>query len=181
MIVVKGVAKPTCSSTWSGPFLHSPIHRARVPPPPRLRALLGGCAGAVQDACGGADVHVEGDADVGVAGHAGDVGGFQVPAGQGGGAEHMPQAVPGPGAVAVSVVPTGGQVPSRVIHSRSQVSSANVIAAACTAMSTRPARRTAPGLLVDQPFGSAASMRPQRHHGAPPSSRTWTSSAAPAP
>ena len=45
--------------------------------------LLGGCAGAVQDAGGGADVHVEGDADGGVAGHAGDVGGFEVPAGQG--------------------------------------------------------------------------------------------------
>ena len=63
--------------------------------------LLGGGAGAVQDAGGGADVHVEGDADGGVAGHAGDVGGFEVPAGQGGGAEHVPQAVPGPGAGAV--------------------------------------------------------------------------------
>ena len=43
------------------------------------KALLGGGAGAVQDACGGADVHVEGDADGGVAGHARDVGGFEVP------------------------------------------------------------------------------------------------------
>src|SRR5690349_11870184 len=70
--------------------------------------LLGGCAGAVQDAGGGADVHVEGDADVGVAGHAGDVGGLQVPAGQGGSAEHVPQAVPGPGAAGVA--PPGGLV-----------------------------------------------------------------------
>src|ERR1700757_4356128 len=61
------------------------------------KALSGGCAGAVQDAGGGADVHVEGDADVGVASHAGDVGGFQVPAEQGCGAEYVPQAVPGPG------------------------------------------------------------------------------------
>ncbi len=72
--------------------------------------LLGGCAGAVQDAGGGTDVHVEGDADVGVAGHAGDVGGFQVPAGQGGGAEHVPQAVPGLGARAVLVAPSGGVI-----------------------------------------------------------------------
>ena len=35
--------------------------------PKRGGTLLGGCAGAVQDACGGADVHVERDADVGVA------------------------------------------------------------------------------------------------------------------
>ena len=75
--------------------------------------LLGGCAGAVQDAGGGADVHVEGDADVGVAGHAGDVGGLQVPAEQGGGAEHVPQAVPGPGADAAGVAPPGGLVGGR--------------------------------------------------------------------
>jgi hypothetical protein len=73
-------------------------------------ALLGGCAGAVQDAGGGADVHVEGDADGGVAGHAGDVGGFEVPAGQGGGAEHVPQAVPGPGPAAAGAAPSGGLV-----------------------------------------------------------------------
>jgi hypothetical protein len=35
-----------------------------------LAWLLGGGAGAVQDAGGGADVHVQGDAVVGVAGHA---------------------------------------------------------------------------------------------------------------
>src|SRR4029077_5031711 len=74
------------------------------------KALSGGCAGAVQDAGGGADVHVEGDADGGVAGHAGDVGGLEVPAGQGGGAEHVPQAVPGPGPVAAGAAPSGGPV-----------------------------------------------------------------------
>src|ERR1700745_1244713 len=77
------------------------------------KALSGGCAGAVQDAGGGADVHVEGDADGGVAGHAGDVGGLEGPAGQGGGAEHVPQAVPGPGAFAVGVAPPGGVVGGR--------------------------------------------------------------------
>ena len=75
--------------------------------------LLGGCAGAVQDACGVADVHVEGDADVGVAGHAGDVGGLQVPAEQGCGAEHVPGPGPGPGAAAAGVAPPGGQVGGR--------------------------------------------------------------------
>src|SRR5258708_33659651 len=69
--------------------------------------LLGGLAGAVEDAGGGADVHVEGDAVVGVAGHAGHVGGVELPGEQSGGAEHVPQAVPGPGAVAVLVAPPG--------------------------------------------------------------------------
>ena len=75
----------------------------------RLPALWlgGGGAGAVEDADGGANVHVEGDAVVGVAGHAGDVGGVELPGEQGGGAEHVPQAVPGPGAVAVLVAPSG--------------------------------------------------------------------------
>src|SRR5438067_13739795 len=72
--------------------------------------LLGGLAGAVEDAGGGADVHVEGDAVVGVAGHAGHVGGVEVPAEQGGGAEHVALAVPGPVAVAVLVAPPGGPV-----------------------------------------------------------------------
>src|SRR6185437_14138236 len=58
--------------------------------------LPGGGSGAVEGAGGGADVHVEGDADVGVSGQAGDVGGVDVPGEQGGGAEDVPQAVPGP-------------------------------------------------------------------------------------
>src|SRR6478672_2712357 len=78
-------------------------HRGRV-------WLLGGLAGAVEDAGGGADVHVEGDAVVGVAGHAGHVGGVEVPAEQGGGAEHVALAVPGPVAVAVLVAPPGDEV-----------------------------------------------------------------------
>ena len=72
------------------------------------RHLLGGGAGAVQDAGGGADIHVQGDAVVGVAGHAGHVGGIELPGEQGGGAEHVPQAVPGPLAAAVGVTPAGG-------------------------------------------------------------------------
>src|SRR6202034_2622411 len=72
--------------------------------------LLGGGAGAVECAGGGADVHVEGGADVGVAGEAGDVGGFDVPGEQGGGAKDVAQAVPGPGAVALRVAPSGGEV-----------------------------------------------------------------------
>ena len=72
--------------------------------------LLGGCAGAVEDAGGGADVHLEGDAVVGVAGHAGHVGGVELPGEQGGGAEHVPQAVPGPLAAAGGVAPSGRQV-----------------------------------------------------------------------
>jgi GntR family transcriptional regulator len=55
---------------------------------------LGGGAGSVQDAGDGADVHVQGDAVVGAAGHAGYVGGVELPGEQGGGAEHVPQAVP---------------------------------------------------------------------------------------
>jgi hypothetical protein len=72
----------------------------------RTRWLLGGFAGAVEGAGGGADVHVQGDAIVGVAGHAGHVGGVQFP-GEQGGAEHVPQTVLGPGAVAVLVAPSG--------------------------------------------------------------------------
>jgi hypothetical protein len=72
--------------------------------------LLGGCAGAVEAAGGGADVHVERDAVVGVAGHAGHVGDVQLPGEQGGGAEHVPQAVPGPAAVAAGVAPADLQV-----------------------------------------------------------------------
>src|SRR5260221_3462814 len=76
----------------------------------RVLVLFGGGAGSVEGAGGGADVHVEGDADVGVPGQAGDVGGVHVPGEQGGGAEHVPQAVPGPGAVAAGVAPSGGEV-----------------------------------------------------------------------
>jgi hypothetical protein len=60
-----------------------------------------------------AQSRTRGDADVGVPGHAGDVGGLQVPAEQGSRAEHLPQAVPGPGAFAVGVAPPGGQVGGR--------------------------------------------------------------------
>src|ERR1022692_1936866 len=87
---------------------------ARTVPKPLVAAevLFGGCAGAVQDAGGGADVHVQGGADVGVPGHGGDVGGVELPGEQGGGAQHVPQAVPGPGpgAVAGGVAPAGLQV-----------------------------------------------------------------------
>jgi hypothetical protein len=54
--------------------------------------LVGGFAGAVEDAGGGADVHEQGGADVGVSGHAGHVGGVQLPGEQGRGAEQVPQA-----------------------------------------------------------------------------------------
>jgi hypothetical protein len=69
--------------------------------------LVGCFAGAVEDAGGGANVHQEGGADVGVPGHAGHVGGVELPGEQGGGAEHVPQAVPGPPAVAGGVTPAG--------------------------------------------------------------------------
>src|SRR5690242_18313698 len=69
--------------------------------------LCGGGAGAVEDAGGGADVHVQGGADVGVAGDGGDVGGVEFPGEQGGGAQDVAQAVPGPGPVAVLVAPAG--------------------------------------------------------------------------
>src|SRR5579864_6944402 len=72
--------------------------------------LFGGCACAVQDAGGGADVHVEGGAVVGVPGHAGYVGGVELPAEQCGGAEHVPQRVPDPSSAAVRVAPARGQV-----------------------------------------------------------------------
>src|SRR5690348_17141086 len=72
--------------------------------------LRGCCAGAVEDAGGGADVHVQGGADVGVAGDGGDVGGVEFPGEQGGGAQDVAQAVPGPGAVAAGVAPAGGVV-----------------------------------------------------------------------
>src|SRR6185437_14560162 len=75
--------------------------------PMLLVGLLGGGAGSVEDAGGGADVHVEGDAVVGVAGHAGGVGGVEFPGEQGGGAEGVAEAVPGPGAVSVGVAPAG--------------------------------------------------------------------------
>jgi hypothetical protein len=42
-----------------------------------------------------------------VPGHAGHVGGVELPGEQGGGAEHVPQAVPGPPAVAGGVTPAG--------------------------------------------------------------------------
>jgi hypothetical protein len=60
---------------------------------------------------GGADVHVQGDAVVGVAGHTGHVGGIELPGEQGGGTEHVPQAVPGPPAVAAGVAPAAGANP----------------------------------------------------------------------
>jgi hypothetical protein len=76
----------------------------------RRARLLGGSVGAVQDADGGADVHIQGDAVVGVADHPRYVSSVKFPGKQGGGAEHMPQAVPGPVAVAVRVAPSGRQV-----------------------------------------------------------------------
>src|SRR5690349_20235016 len=69
--------------------------------------LRGCCAGAVEDAGGGADVHVQGGADVGVAGDGGDVGGVEFPSEQGGSAQDVTQAVPGPASVAVLVAPAG--------------------------------------------------------------------------
>jgi hypothetical protein len=72
--------------------------------------LFGGGSRAVQDAGGGADVHVEGDPVVGVAGHPRHVRRVEFPGEQGGGAEHVPQAVPGPRAVAVGVAPARLQV-----------------------------------------------------------------------
>jgi hypothetical protein len=81
------------------------------PAPRRGRVrLLGGGAGAVQDAGGGAEVHVQGDAVIGAADHAGHVGGVELPGEQGGGAEHVPQTVPGPLAAAGGVTPSGRQV-----------------------------------------------------------------------
>jgi len=56
------------------------------------------------------NVHVKGGADVGVPGHGGDVGGIEFPGEQGGGAQHVPQAVPGPRAVAAGVAPAGSRV-----------------------------------------------------------------------
>jgi hypothetical protein len=56
-------------------------------------------------------LNVEGDAVVGVTGHAGHVGGVELPGEQTGrGAEDVPQAVPGPPAVAGGVAPPGGPV-----------------------------------------------------------------------
>src|ERR1035438_10739036 len=72
--------------------------------------LFGGATGAVENTGGGADVQVEGDAVVGMAGHAGHVGGVEFPGEQSGGAEHVPQAMPGPVAAAVGVTPSGRQV-----------------------------------------------------------------------
>src|SRR5579859_1055210 len=72
--------------------------------------LLGGRAGAVEDARGAADILVERDAVVGVAGHPGHVGDVELPGEQGRGAEDVAQAVPGPVAVAVGVAPADLQV-----------------------------------------------------------------------
>src|SRR5499433_4292758 len=77
---------------------------------PAWLGLLGGGAGAVEGAGGGADVEVEGGAVVGVPGQAGDVGGVDVPGEQGGGAEHVAQAVPSPWPSAVAAAPSGGLV-----------------------------------------------------------------------
>ena len=72
--------------------------------------LVGGLASAVEDAGCGADVHQQSSADVGVPGHARYVGGVELPGEQGGGAEDVPQAVPGPPAVAGAVAPADGGV-----------------------------------------------------------------------
>ena len=100
-------------STGTGHRAFTQVERAKKLPSlgsPELSLhplLNGGCAGAVEDAGGGADVHVQGGADVGVAGDGGDVGGVEFPGEQGGGAQDVAQAVPGPGAVAVLVAPAG--------------------------------------------------------------------------
>jgi hypothetical protein len=84
--------------------MHQPALTASVARNTRQGAGLSGrFAGAVEDAGGGADVHVERDPVVGVPGHPGHVGGVELPGEQGGGAEHVPQAVPGPPPVAVAV------------------------------------------------------------------------------
>src|SRR5579862_1988287 len=74
------------------------------------QALVGGGASSVEDAGGGADIHVERDAVVGVTRHPGHVGGVELPGEQRRGAEHVPQAVPGPRPLTRSVTPAGGQV-----------------------------------------------------------------------
>ena len=84
---------------------------ANVPGPSSLPGpLLGGRACAVQDARGGADVHVKRDAVVGVPGHPGHVGGVELPGEQRRGAEHVPQRVPSPRAIAVRIAPADRQV-----------------------------------------------------------------------
>ena len=82
----------------------------RPGPSSRPGGLFGGLAGAVKDAGGGANVHVERDPVVGVACHAGDVGYVELPGEQGRGAEDVPQAVPGPVAVAIGIAPADLQV-----------------------------------------------------------------------
>ncbi len=69
--------------------------------------LFSGCSGTVEDSGGGANVHVEGGAVVGVPGHAGYVGGVELPGEQRRSTEHMPQRVPGPLAAAAGVTPAG--------------------------------------------------------------------------
>jgi hypothetical protein len=75
--------------------------------------LCGGCAGAVEDAGGGADVHFEGGADVGVPGHAGHVGGVELP---GEPYELLETYTEGPiqGAVDAVILPSSGRSYRRV-------------------------------------------------------------------
>src|ERR1035438_2313351 len=56
------------------------------------------------------DVHQESGADVGVPGHAAHIGVAKLAGEQGGRAEHVPQAVPGPPSVAVRVAPADREV-----------------------------------------------------------------------
>ena len=121
--------------------------------------LFGGSVGAVEDAGGGADVHVQGDAVVGMAGHAGHVGGVKLPGEQGRGAEHVPQAVPGPAAVAAAVTPAGREVggledlaavvggPPVLSCRAGKISPSGLMSATCSALacSRRAASRSASG------------------------------------
>jgi hypothetical protein len=103
----------------------------------------------------GSDVHVEGDAVVDAAGHAGDVGRVEFPGEQGGGAEHVPQAVPGPHAVAVGIAPSGLRV------GRLQDSTVEVRRPPVPVSATREdqSERITPGLLLGAGLPDAGSER----------------------
>ena len=102
-----------CCQPWSAPGMACGI-RGRMMPHPATAgcgpASVGGAARALQRAGDTADVHLEGDPDVGVAGEAGHIGDVHPPGVQRGGAEHVPQAVPGPPGTAIRIAPPGRQV-----------------------------------------------------------------------
>jgi len=126
-------------------------HRVRYAGCPAVAANPGagsfsGFAGAVEDAFGGADIHQERGADVGVPGHAAHVGGVELPGEQRGRAEHVPQAVPGPLAVAADVAPADRQVgaledvavevagPPVLAGRRGKISPSGLVPASCSAV-----------------------------------------------